>query len=68
VVRAFSTSDGHLLWQYNTLCDFTTVNGVAAHGGSIGAAGPTVADGMLFVGSGYHDGNSGNVLLAFSAQ
>ena len=66
VVRAFSTSDGRLLWQYSTLRVFTTVNGVAAHGGSMGAPGPTVAGGMLFVGSGYRWGNKGNVLLAFS--
>jgi hypothetical protein len=41
---------------------------VAAKGGSIGAAGPTVAGGTLFVGSGYTfgAGTIGNVLLAFS--
>lgn len=70
VVRAFSTADGEQLWQYSTLRDFTTVNGVAAHGGSMGAPGPTVAGGTLFVGSGYTFGNgvTGNVLLAFSSQ
>jgi polyvinyl alcohol dehydrogenase (cytochrome) len=68
VVRALSTEDGHSLWEFNTLRDFKTVNGVAAKGGSIGAAGPTVAGGTLFVGSGYTfgAGTIGNVLLAFS--
>jgi len=68
VVRAFSTEDGHALWEYNTLRDFKTVNGVMAKGGSMGAAGPTIAGGMLFVGSGYTfgAGTTGNVLLAFS--
>jgi polyvinyl alcohol dehydrogenase (cytochrome) len=50
------------------LRDFQTVNGVAARGGSMGAPGPTVAGGMLFVGSGYvglGNGTPGNVLLAF---
>ncbi len=70
VVRAFAAEDGHQLWEYNTVQDFKTVNGVAAHGGSMGSAGPTVAGGMVFVGSGYTFGNgqTGNVLLAFSAK
>jgi polyvinyl alcohol dehydrogenase (cytochrome) len=70
VLRAFSTDDGHLLWEYNTSQEFKTVNGVAAKGGSMGAPGPTVAGGMLFVGSGYvfGAGKPGNVLLAFSVQ
>ena len=70
VVRAFSSDDGHLLWEYNTLREFQTVNGVKAKGGSMAAPGPTVVDGMVFVGSGYTftDGIPGNVLLAFSAQ
>jgi len=37
----------------------------------MGAAGPTVAGGMLFVGSGYigvQRGMPGNVLLAFSVK
>ena len=68
VVRAFSSEDGHLLWTHNTIQDYQTVNGVAARGGSMGAPGPTVADGMLFVGSGYvfTAGTPGNVLLAFA--
>jgi polyvinyl alcohol dehydrogenase (cytochrome) len=70
MLRAFATADGRPLWQYNTLQDVKTVNGVAAKGGSMGAPGPTVAGGMLFVGSGYTFGNgtTGNLLLAFSAQ
>ena len=71
MLRALSASDGHIIWKYNTAQDFKTVNGVAARGGSMGAPGPTVAGGMLFVGSGYigvRNGMPGNVLLAFSAQ
>jgi hypothetical protein len=46
------------------------VNKVAARGGAIASIGPSIADGMLFIGSGYAvtGTNSGNVLLAFSAQ
>ena len=70
VLRAFDTGDGRLLWQYNTLHDFTTVNGEAAKGGSMGGPGPVIAGGMVFVGSGYvfPAGTPGNVLLAFSPQ
>ena len=48
-----------------------SVNKVPAHGGTIGSAGPVVAGGMMFVGSGYGFGGNdknGNVLLAFSAE
>jgi len=71
IVRGFSTTNGELLWQFNMLQDFKTVNGVAARGGSLGQAGPTIASGTLFVGSGYifgERGTPGNVLLAFGAQ
>jgi polyvinyl alcohol dehydrogenase (cytochrome) len=69
VLHALSTADGHELWHYDTAHPFSTVNGVDAHGGSLGAPGPVVAGGMLFVGSGYvgtGNGMPGNVLLAFS--
>lgn len=67
-VYAFSTKDGRALWQFDTAREFDTVNGVAARGGNINAAGPVVAGGMVFVPSGYSDlggGVRGNVLLAF---
>jgi len=66
-----SAADGHVLWQYDTVKSFETVNKVAAKGGSMGGPGPTVAGGMLFVGSGFpgvQNGTPGNVLLAFAAQ
>jgi len=71
VLRALSAADGHVAWEYNTVQEFKTVNGVAAKGGSMGAAGTVVAGGMLFVPSGYigvKNGLPGNVLLMFSAQ
>jgi polyvinyl alcohol dehydrogenase (cytochrome) len=71
VVRALSTDDGRILWQYDTVKTYDTVNGVPAKGGSMGAAGPIIAGGMLFVPSGYvgvQNGIPGNVLLAFSPQ
>lgn len=68
---AFSTRDGRALWRFDTAREFQTVNGVAAKGGNINAAGPVVAGGMLFVSSGYSDlggGVRGNVLLAFAVD
>ena len=65
---ALSTQDGRKLWEFDTARSFRTVNGVSGQGGSMGSAGPTVAGGMLFVGSGYAvtRGTPGNVLLAFA--
>lgn len=71
VLRALSSADGHVIWEYNTVHDYDTVNGVPAKGGSMGAAGPIVVGGTLFTGSGYigvKNGMPGNVLLAFSAE
>ncbi|MGI8743519.1 MAG: PQQ-binding-like beta-propeller repeat protein [Bryobacteraceae bacterium] len=66
-LRAYATSDGGVLWDFDTLREFDTVNGIAAKGGSLNATGPTIANGMLFVNSGYAalGGMAGNVLLAF---
>jgi polyvinyl alcohol dehydrogenase (cytochrome) len=68
-LRAFSTADGARLWDVETATSHTTVNGVAARGGSLDGAGPVVAGGMVFVNSGYprFGGMAGNVLLAFGA-
>jgi polyvinyl alcohol dehydrogenase (cytochrome) len=69
-LRGYSTKDGSLVWDLDTLRDFETVNGVAAHGGSLNATGPTIAGGMMFVNSGYSQltGMGGNVLLALSVD
>ena len=70
-IRAYSTQDGKILWEYDTVQEFTTVNAVKAKGGSINNGGPAIAGGMVFTNSGYshHSGIiPGNVLLAFSAQ
>jgi polyvinyl alcohol dehydrogenase (cytochrome) len=69
-LRAYAAEDGKVLWEYDTAHDFTTVNGVPAHGGSISVAGPVVADGKVYVLSGYDTFGEapGNVLLAFSAD
>ena len=67
-LRAYATADGTVIWDFDTLQDFDTVNHVKAHGGSLNATGPVIAAGMMFVNSGYSQlgGMGGNVLLAFS--
>ncbi len=69
-LRAYSTSDGTILWDFDTGKPWDTVNGVTASGGSLDAAGPTISNGMLYVNSGYGRivGQGGNVLLAFSVD
>jgi polyvinyl alcohol dehydrogenase (cytochrome) len=69
-LRAYSTADGKVIWDLDTLRDYDTVNGVKAHGGSLNATGPTIAGGMMFVNSGYSQltGMAGNVLLALTVD
>jgi polyvinyl alcohol dehydrogenase (cytochrome) len=69
-LRAFSTTDGKIIWEFNTMQAFETVNGVKGQGGSIDAAGPIIAGGMVLTNSGYGQwrGKAGNVLLAFSVN
>ena len=69
-LRAFSTEDGTMVWEFDTAREYSTVNGVAAKGGSMDGAGPVIAGGMVFVNSGYprNGGMPGNVLLAFAPE
>lgn len=66
-LRAFATADGAVVWDFDTVKPFDTVNGVKAAGGSLDGAGAVVSGGMVFVNSGYprFGGMPGNVLLAF---
>jgi polyvinyl alcohol dehydrogenase (cytochrome) len=68
-LRAYSTEEGKILWDFDTVRDYKTVNGVTAKGGSMDGPGAVIVNGMLFVNSGYSrfGGIRGNVLLAFSA-
>ena len=65
-LRIYSAENGEILWELNTLQDFDTVSGEKAHGGSFSGPGPVVADGMIYVNSGYgiYNHMPGNVLLA----
>ena len=67
-LRAYSTADGKIVWDFDTAREFPSVNGVAAKGGSMDGPGPVIVGGMIYVNSGYGNwgGMNGNVLLAFS--
>jgi polyvinyl alcohol dehydrogenase (cytochrome) len=70
-LRAIAAGKGNVIWEFNTVRDYSTVNGVPGKGGSMGAPGPTVVGGILYVTSGYvgvSNGLPGNVLLAFSVE
>jgi polyvinyl alcohol dehydrogenase (cytochrome) len=69
-LRAYSTADGKVLWQFDTNREFTTVNGVKATGASIDGSPLIVANGMIFVNSGYGGiaARTGNVFLAFGVE
>jgi polyvinyl alcohol dehydrogenase (cytochrome) len=69
-LRAYSASSGTVVWDFDTIRPYETVNGVPGHGGSMDGPGPAIAGGMMFVNSGYAaaGGTPGNVLLAFSVD
>ena len=69
-LRAYASATGRVIWDFDTAQTFTTVNGVVGVGGSLDNGGATVADGMLWVNSGYGriTGQPGNVLLAFAVD
>lgn len=69
-LRAYDSRDGHLLWQYDTTGQLTSLGGAPAHGGTIGGGAPVVHDGMVYVNSGYglYFHMPGNALIAFSVD
>ena len=68
-LRAYSATDGTILWDFDTVGPQKTVNGVTARGGSINVAGPAVSGGVVITNSGYvQNGMPGNVLLAFTVD
>jgi polyvinyl alcohol dehydrogenase (cytochrome) len=70
-LRAYATSDGKIIWDFDTAAEpYNAVNGKQAKGGTIDAGGATIANGVVYVNSGYGRiiGMPGNALLAFSVD
>jgi polyvinyl alcohol dehydrogenase (cytochrome) len=60
-LRAYSTIDGKILWDFDTAKVFQTQNGVRASGGPLDHGGATIVNGGVYI-------ISGNTLLAFSVD
>jgi polyvinyl alcohol dehydrogenase (cytochrome) len=69
-LRAYTAEEGRVIWDFDTVREYPTVNGVRASGGALNGPGPVIVGGMVFVNSGYgrSGGLGGNVLLAFAAE
>lgn len=63
----YEAASGRVVFEYDALRDFDTVNGYPGKGGSIDSQSVFAGAGMLFVGAGYGGFRQapGNVLLAF---
>ena len=66
-MRIYSSKTGALIWSFDTLTEFNTINGVPASGGSIDSAGTILIDNKFIVNSGYDKFRlqPGNALLVF---
>jgi polyvinyl alcohol dehydrogenase (cytochrome) len=60
-LRAYSTIEGKVLWDFDTAKPFQTVNGIPAQGGALDFSGATIVNGAVYV-------NAGNALLVFSVD
>jgi polyvinyl alcohol dehydrogenase (cytochrome) len=68
-LRAYSTKDGHVLWDFDTAQRYRAVNGVMALGGAIEGSATVISKGTVLVMSGYagsYGGGRGNALIAFT--
>lgn len=70
-LRAYAALDGKIVWDFDTAAQpYDGVNGKQAKGGTIDATGAVIANGILYINSGYGRiiGMPGNALLAFSVD
>jgi polyvinyl alcohol dehydrogenase (cytochrome) len=69
-IRAYDIASGEILWQAKTAIPYDATNGITGHGGAIDVAGQVVADGWLYVLSGYSMFGQlpGNMLLAYRVK
>ncbi len=64
---AHDAATGELVWEYNTVQEYPTINGIAAKGGSIDATGPVLTGDYMIVSTGYATFGQmpGNAVLVF---
>ena len=68
--RAYDSATGKIVWDNDTAIMHSVLGGRSAQGGVLDGAGPTIADGMVYVTTGYQgrSGSNGSVLLAYSVD
>jgi polyvinyl alcohol dehydrogenase (cytochrome) len=66
-VYVYDAATGDIVWRYDTLRDFDTLNGVQGKGGGVDSHSIFAGAGLVFIASGYGAFGQppGNVLLAF---
>jgi polyvinyl alcohol dehydrogenase (cytochrome) len=69
-LRGYSTADGKVVWDFDSVGTYEAVGGLTGRGGSMDGPGPAIAGGMLIVNSGYIGNGEipGNVLLGLSVE
>ena len=69
-LRAYSTIDGMMVWDFDAAHELPTVNGGLVHGGPLDRDGPTVVNGMAFVDAvdRPRGGPTAGLVLAFSVD
>ncbi len=69
-LRGYSTSNGTVVWDFDSVGTYEAVGGLTGRGGSMDGPGPAIAGGMLIVNSGYIGNGEipGNVLLGLSVE
>jgi len=51
--RAYGSQAGKIVWDYDTVRSFSTMNGVPAHAGSLNGPGAVVVGGRVYTNSGH---------------
>jgi polyvinyl alcohol dehydrogenase (cytochrome) len=66
-LEIIDSTEGEVIWSFDTQQDFEAVNGIPTRGGAIDAHGPVFADDLLIAVSGYRTFGQtpGNALLVF---
>jgi len=68
-MRAYDAASGAIVWEVDTSLEVPVVNGPPTAGGALDQSGATIANGVVYVNSGYGRwGKPGRLLLAFSVD
>ena len=69
-LRAYSTKDGSMIWDFDTGKPVETINAGLTKGDALDGGGPVIVNGVVYTNSGYGRliGQPGNLLLAFTVD